>query len=97
MPGWYPYDVAVRAGAPEVVSWMPRRSGHPGRRIRNTVPVPQARVAAVVLRPSSVPELGGTLEPLDSELTGNPSFFRLAVGAALLIGIAYGVWRLAAG
>ncbi len=49
----------------------------------------------MVFRPSSVSELGGTLEPLDSELTGNPSFFRLVVGAALLIGIAYVVWQAA--
>lgn len=51
----------------------------------------------MVFRPSSVPELGGTLEPLDGELTGSVSFFRLAVGVALLIGVAYGVWLLAAG
>ncbi len=97
LPDWHPYDVAVRAGAPEVLAWMPRRSGIPGRRIRNTVRVSQGRVAAVVFRPSAVPEVGGTLESLDSELTGKPSLFRMAVGAALLIGIAYGVLRLAAG
>lgn len=97
LPGWHPHDVAVRVGAPEVLAWMPRHSGNPGRRIRNTVRVSQGRVSAVVFRPSSLPELGGTLEPLDSELNGKPSFFRIAVGAALLIGIAYGVWQLAAG
>ncbi len=30
LPGWYPYDVAVRAGAHEVAVWMPRHSGNPG-------------------------------------------------------------------
>jgi len=97
LSSWDPYDIAVRAGASEVVAWLPRGSGNPGRRVRNTVPVPQGQVTAVIFRPSSVPEVSGTLETLDSELTGNLSFARLTVGAALLIGITYGFWRLAAG
>ncbi|SCF38957.1 hypothetical protein GA0074695_6465 [Micromonospora viridifaciens] len=97
LPGWDPYDIAVPAGAVEVVAWVPRRSRNPGRRVYNSFSVPEGRVGAVVFRPSSIPEVPGTVESLDSELTGRPSLFRLALGAALLIGVAYTVWRLAAG
>ncbi|MEU8259275.1 hypothetical protein AB0C02_01440 [Micromonospora sp. NPDC048999] len=97
LPGWDPYDIAVPAGAVEVVAWMPRRSGNPGRRVYNPMPVPEGRVGAVVFRPSSIPEVPGTLESLDDELTGRLSLFRLALGAALLIGFAYTVWRVATG
>lgn len=97
LPDWGPYDVAVRVGAADVVAWLPRRTGGPGRRIQKTVRVREGAVGAVVYRPSSVPELGGTLEPLDDELTGTLSFFRLTAGAALLVGIGYAVWRLSAG
>ena len=97
VPGWAPYDVVVQAGTRNVVAWLPRRSGNRGRRIYNPVHVPQGQVTAVVFRPSSVPELGGTLETLDLELTGNLSLFRLTVATALLGGIAYTVWRLTAG
>ncbi|MEV0566859.1 hypothetical protein [Dactylosporangium sp. NPDC050588] len=41
LPGWNPHDVAVRAGMSDVVAWMPRRNGGPGRRVRRAVPVPQ--------------------------------------------------------
>jgi len=96
LPDWQPYDVTVRAGDADVVAWMPRRTGGPGRRIRHTVSIPDGSVGAVVYRPSSVPELGGTLEPLASELIGTLSLFRLTMGAALLIGAAYTAWWLAA-
>ncbi|MEU5726111.1 hypothetical protein ABZ783_30395 [Micromonospora sp. NPDC047738] len=96
LPGWDPYDVAVPAGAVDVVAWVPRRDGSPGRRVRNSIPVPEGRVGALVFRPSSLPELPGTVESLDSELTGNPSMFRLALAAAALIGTAYAAWQLAA-
>lgn len=97
LPGWDPYDVAVSAGVVDVVAWVPRRNGSPGRRVRNSIAVPEGRVGALVFRPSSLPELPGTVESLNSELTGNLSVFRLAVAAAALIGFAYTAWRLANG
>ena len=97
LPGWDPYDVAVPAGAVNVVAWVPRRNGNSGRRVRNSFPMPEGRVGALVFRPSSIPELPGTVEPLNSELTGTLSLFRLALAAALLIGVAYAAWRLATG
>ncbi|MEU5910924.1 hypothetical protein [Micromonospora sp. NPDC047527] len=97
LPGWDPYDVAVRAGAVDVVAWVPRRNGSPGRRVRNSIPVPEGRVGALVFRPSSIPELPGAVESLNSELTGTLSLFRLALAAALLIGITYAAWRIVIG
>lgn len=97
LPGWDPYDIAVPAGSVDVVAWVPRRSGNPGRRVHNSIPIPEGRVGALVFRPSSVPELPGTVEPLSSELTGPLSLFRLSSATAVLIGSAYAAWRLAAG
>ncbi|MFY1588049.1 hypothetical protein ACN267_26535 [Micromonospora sp. WMMD734] len=97
LPGWDPYDVAVPAGAVDVVAWVPRRNGSPGRRVRNSIPVPEGRVGALVFRPSSLPELPGTVEPLNSELRGTLSLFRLALAAAALIAFVYTAWRLTSG
>ncbi|MFG2167871.1 hypothetical protein [Micromonospora chersina] len=97
LPGWDPYDVAVPAGTVDVMAWVPRRNGSPGRRVGNSIPVPEGRVAALVFRPSSLPELPGTVESLNSELTGTPSMFRVALAAAVLIGSAYTAWQLATG
>lgn len=97
LPGWDPYDVAVPAGAVNVVAWVPPRNGNSGRRVRNSFHVHEGRVGALVFRPSSIPELPGTVESLNSELTGTLSLFRLALAAALLIGVAYAALRLATG
>ncbi|MGW4464025.1 hypothetical protein [Micromonospora sp. NPDC004704] len=97
LPGWDPYDIAVRAGGPAVVAWMPRASGIPGRRTRSLVSVPEGGVGAVVFRPSSVPELGGTLEPLQGELRGKLSTLRVMLGAVLLAVVTCAVWALFGG
>ncbi|MFF5181884.1 hypothetical protein ACFY2Q_28010 [Micromonospora sp. NPDC000316] len=97
LPGWGPYDIAVPAGSVDVVVWVPRRNGNLGRRVRNSIPVPEGRVGALIFRPSSIPELPGTVESLSSELTGTLSMFRLSLAAAVLIGFAYTAWRLITG
>ncbi|MEV4624908.1 hypothetical protein AB0J90_01270 [Micromonospora sp. NPDC049523] len=99
LPGWDPYDLAVPAGNLDVVAWMPRAGGTPGRRVQTAlpVPVPEGGVGVVVFRPSSVPELGGTVESLRDELIGKLSLLRLMLGCALLVVVTSVGWSLVAG
>jgi len=97
LPGWDAYDVVVKAGSPEMVAWMPRSDGDPGRRVYNLVPVSEGSVGAVVFRPSVLPELAGKLETLEDEIFGRPSLLRMALAAGLIAAVAYGLWRLASG
>ncbi|WFE50788.1 hypothetical protein [Micromonospora sp. WMMD1155] len=92
LPEWNPYDIAVPAGMVEVVAWLPRRNGIPGRPASGLVDVPAGGVGTLVYRPSSLPELPGTAADLAGELWGETSSFRTGLVTTVLIGLAVLGW-----
>lgn len=92
MSGWDPYDILVPARPAEVATWLPLRTGVSGRRVGGSFSVAEGQVAAVVYRPSSLPELPGTLATVAREVEGDLSMSRLSWATALLIGLGFVVW-----
>ncbi|MEU8286378.1 hypothetical protein AB0C01_18810 [Micromonospora sp. NPDC048905] len=92
LPGWDPYDIVALAGTVEVATWLPLRIGRSGRQVDGSFSVAEGQVTAVVYRPSSLPELPGTLATVAREVEGDLSLSRLSWVTALLIGLGFVVW-----